>query len=113
MKYLILIISVSFSFFVQAEQASETGKISWMLVHNGPTQSSDKDKRVLIHLDGTMAGGFCNEGNWTILFNSEGANAQYSMLLATYMAGKSVKITGHPERVCVGNQEVVRNVELR
>lgn len=112
MKYLVLISSLVLSSLACAEQAFETGRISWILVHNGASQSSDMDKRVLIRLDGTMSGGFCTEKNWTILFNSKAAEAQYSMLLAAYIAGRSVRFSGHPSQVCGGNQEVVRNIEF-
>ncbi len=94
-----------------SEQATENGNISWLLVHNGPNQPSDGANRVLVNLDGSMEGGFCNASNWTIVLNNDTAKAQYSFLLAAYMAGKEVRLTGNPEKYCDGSREIVRNVE--
>ena len=112
MKYFLLTLTLMMASQSYSQTASETGKISRMLVHNAPAQSSDMDKRVLIWLDGAMSGGFCSEKNWTIYLNNEAANAQYSLLLAAYMAGKTVKLSGNPSQICAGSQEVVRNIEF-
>ena len=105
----ILLLSTSVSVF--AEQAVETGKVSWLLVHNGPENISTS-KRALINLAGDMSGGFCTDKNWAIVLDNEAANAQYSLVLAAYMSGKSIKITGNSTAICSGGQDVVRNVEF-
>ena len=112
MKHIFLVTLILMSSFANSGQATETGNITWLLIHNGATQTSDQDMRVLIRLDGAMSGGFCTEKNWVITLNSEAANAQYSLLLAAYISDKSVRITGHSSQFCNGSQELVRNVEF-
>ena len=111
MKYILSVILTLISTFVYSDQAFETGKVSWLLVHNSPDQTKVTDKKVDIRLEGSKTRGFCGDA-WTILLSNKAAEAQYSMLLAAYMAGKTVKLTGNPSKLCVGNREVVRNVEL-
>ncbi len=105
------ILLVVFSASVFAEKAMETGNVSWLLVHNGP-ENVATSKRVLINIEGEMAGGFCTDKNWAIVFDNEAANAQYSLLLAAYMSGKKVKLTGNSTAVCSGGQDIVRNIEF-
>ncbi|GEM77721.1 hypothetical protein [Vibrio sagamiensis] len=97
--------------FAYSDQAFQTGKVSWLLIHNNPDQTKITDKRVLIRLEGSKTSGFCSD-TWTILLSNKAAEVQYSTLLAAYMAGKTVKLTGNPSKLCQGNEEVVRNVEL-
>ena len=110
-KVFLAVLLVVFSHMAYSEQAFENGYVSWLLVHNGPSQPSDGANRVLINLSGTMEGSFCGASNWTIVLNNETAQAQYSFLLAAYMAGKEVRLTGNPEMHCDGSREIVRNVE--
>ncbi len=93
-------------------QATQTGSISQLLVNYDPNSSIPQ--RVIINLGAPVSGGFCSDKDkWEILLDSDAAMAQYSMLLASYMAGKQVKIWGHPYESCVSGHERVRNVEIK
>lgn len=111
MRRLIFIVVILLSEPILAEQGVEVGRITKLLVHNGPDQSP-LSQRVLVHLDGDMSGGFCPQKNWSVLLDNEATKAQYSLLLASYMAGKQVKIWGNPTEDCDADYENVRNVEI-
>ncbi len=112
MKYFVLISSMLFS--LEAFSGAEhTGKITRLLVHNNASSTSDIAQRIIIKLDTSVPNGLCSDKTyWGMYLKSDVEKAQYSMLLASYMAGKTVKLWGNPEERCVNNNERVRNVEI-
>lgn len=112
MKYFILILSILLSVEAFAG-AVQTGKITRLLVHNNASSTADSAQRVIIQLGSDISNGLCSDKRyWGMYLKSEVERAQYSMLLASYMAGKTVKIWGNPEERCVNSNERVRNVEI-
>lgn len=111
MRHVVLIIVLLFSPIAFGERAFEAGKINKILIHNNPSEDSISE-RVVVYLDATMEGGFCTKKNWAIVLNNEAAKAQYALLLASYLSGKKVKLSGNLESDCIAEYENVRNVEI-
>lgn len=111
LKYIYFIVAMLSSGFAFSQQATESGTITKLLVLNAQ-ETSSTSQRVRVGLSGTIQNSFCSTtGDWVINLNNEAAKAQYSFLLANYMAGKEVKLTGNPSENCIAGQEVIRNVE--
>jgi hypothetical protein len=108
-KLLLLTLCLHFCAGVNA-QAIQTGYITKLLVNH---DYSAKSERVIVGLGSNLEEGFCSDTSyWEINLSTEAEKAQYSMLLASYMAGKQVKIWGQPYESCISNHERIRNVEV-
>lgn len=106
--FMVTLLSSSLAF---SQQATESGTITKLLVHNDPANTSTS-QRVRVSLSGTIQDDHCSTtGDWVINLNNEAAKAQYSFLLASYISGKEVRLTGNPATNCINGQEVIRNVE--
>lgn len=111
MNFKVLPVLLLLAGFASANQGQETGKITKLLVHNNPSGDSIS-QRVVIFLDGQMNGGFCNRKDWSFVLKNDAARAQYSLLLASKMADREVKIVGNLSQDCIADYENVRNVEI-
>ncbi len=125
--FVAIMLTSSFAFSEDSGvQSTESGYITTLTIHNGP-EGSSTSQRVKIGLSGTIMDSDCaTTGDWVLNLNAdngndndndngkdnEAAKAQYSFLLASYMAGKEVLLTGNPSETCIAGQEVIRNVSL-
>jgi len=106
-----LITTVSFSGNVNA-QAIQEGKITKLFVSNDLSDKVDA-RRVIIRLESDISGGLCpKKVYWQMLLNNPAEQAQYDLLLASYINNKKVKIWGNKTAQCIHKGERVRNVEI-
>lgn len=111
MKTIIMFIFAMTSFNVLA-QATQEGVITKLFVSNDLSNKPDA-KRVIIRLGSDIVGGLCpKKVYWQMLLNNPAEQAQYDLLLASYMHGKKVKIWGNKDQQCIHKGERVRNVEI-
>jgi|GEM_PF-2787735 len=112
-KIILFIVIALLSSFAFSQQATESGTITRLMIHNAQ-ESASTSQRVRAGLSGSIQSAHCSTtGDWVINLNNEAAKAQYSFLLANYMAGKEVLLTGNSSANCIAGQEVIRNVEQK
>jgi len=105
------ITTVAFSSNVNA-QAIQEGKITKLFVSNDLSDKFDA-KRVIIRLESDISGGLCpKKVYWQMLLNNPAEQAQYDLLVASYINNKKVKIWGNKTAQCIHKGERVRNVEI-
>ena len=106
-----LIISIAFAGNLQA-QAIQEGKITKLFVSNDLSGKVDSN-RVIIRLESDINGGLCpKKVYWQMLLTSPAEQAQYDLLLASYINNKKVKIWGNKTAECIHKGERIRNVEI-
>ena len=111
MKILIVLILTFFTTNIYA-QAIQEGKITKLFVSNDLSDKPDA-KRVIIRLESDIAGGLCpKKVYWQMLLNNPAEQAQYDLLLASYLHNKKVKIWGNKDKQCIHKGERIRNVEI-
>lgn len=113
-----LIFSISnFLYFATPSIAvtpNETGAITELQVHRHPTATNDSGRSFSVIINSRYDGisnASCTYKQWIGYMNDESGKAQYSTLLAAYMAGKNVKVEG-TEGYCVNDKQLIRNVYL-
>lgn len=93
-------------------QAIQEGKITKLFVSNALVDKPDA-QRVIIRLESDISEGLCpKKVFWQMLLNNPAEQAQYDLLLASYMNDKKVKIWGNKDKQCIHKGERVRNVEI-
>lgn len=111
MKAILFFILTVLTFSVNG-QAIQEGKITKLFVSNDLSEKAGA-KRVIIRLESDISGGLCPKKiYWQMLLNNPAEQAQYDLLLASYMNDKSVKIWGNKDKQCIHKGERVRNVEI-
>jgi hypothetical protein len=109
-RSIVFVVAIFTAGFAFSQQATESGKITLLMIHNAQEESSTS-QRVRIGLSDSIKDDFCSTtGDWVINLNNDAAKAQYSFLLASYVAGNEVQLTGNPSENCIAGQEVIRNV---
>ena len=113
MKRLIIVtLALFFSNVSAQEQAIQEGLITKLFVSNDPSDKLDA-QRVIVRLEGDVEGGLCpKKVFWQMLLSNPAEQAQYDLLLASYMNGKKVKIWGNKDKHCIHKGEKIRNVEI-
>ena len=112
----LLFIVAALTFFTQSthaqEQAIQEGFITKLFVSNDPSDKTDA-QRVIVRLGSDVEGGLCpKKVFWQMLLSNPAEQAQYDLLLASYMNGKKVKIWGNKDKHCIHKGEKIRNVEI-
>lgn len=111
MKYLMLITSLLFA-PTAFSQAIQEGKITKLFVSND-TKGKVDSQRVIVRLESDIVGGLCSKKVfWQMLLSNPAEQAQYDLLLASYMNDKKVKIWGNKDKHCIHKGEKIRNVEI-
>jgi len=113
MKILIIfsLILLSQNAYAQT-QAIQEGMITKLFVSNDLSNKFDS-KRVIVRLEGDVVGGHCpKKVFWQMLLDNPAEQAQYDLLLASYMNGRKVKIWGNKDKHCIHKGEQIRNVEI-
>ena len=111
MKTILFFVLTLFSMTLCA-QAIQEGKITKLFVSNDLSSKADA-KRVIIRLGSDITGGLCpKKVYWQMLLNNPAEQAQYDLLLASYMNDKPVKIWGNKDQQCIHKGERIRNVEI-
>ena len=109
---LILTLLVSSAFAEEKKQAIQEGMITKLFVSNDPLDKVDA-QRVIVRLESDVVGGHCpKKVFWQMLLSNPAEQAQYDLLLASYMNGKKVKIWGNKDKHCIHKGEKIRNVEI-
>ena len=101
-----------FSSVANADMPIEAGNIVFLQVHQNPGNSSNpENQRFILSLDSSISGGNnCGTDKWTGYLDTDARKAQYSTLLALYLAGKPVQVQGTSPDNCVGGSLLIRNV---
>lgn len=111
MKILLSFLFTVLSINVNA-QAIQEGTITKLFVSNDLSSKPDA-KRVIIRLGSDVVDGLCpKKVYWQMLLENPAEQAQYELLLASYIHGKKVKIWGNKDKQCIHKGERVRNVEI-
>lgn len=94
-------------------QAIQEGNISKLFVSNDLSGKIDS-QRVIIRIDNKdISGGLCpKKVYWQMLLNTPAEQAQYNLLLQSYIHNKKIKIWGNKTAQCIHKGERVRNVEI-
>ena len=93
-------------------QAIQQGKITKLFVSNDTSGKVDS-QRVIVRLESDIEGGLCEKKVfWQMLLATPAEQAQFDLLLASYMNDKPVKIWGNKDKQCVHKGERIRNVEI-
>jgi len=108
----ILIVMCTFFATNLHAQAIQEGHITKLFVSNDLSDKAD-GKRVIIRLEGDVSGGLCSKKlYWQMLLDTPVEQAQYDLLLASYINNKKVKIWGNKTAECIHKGERIRNVEI-
>jgi len=108
----VLTLFLSNAYAEESVQAIQEGKITKLFVSNALTDKPDA-QRVIVRLEGDVEGGWCpKKVFWQMLLSNPAEQAQYDLLLASYMNGKKVKIWGNKDQHCIHKGERIRNVEI-
>lgn len=111
MKKLIFALSILIFSNVAISFPLEQGTITFLQVHRNPDTSNPIGQRFVVRLSSTIANGNnCANEQWEGSLTDDAGKAQYSTLLALFMAGKTVQIQGSGPDVCLGNGLMIRNV---
>ena len=93
-------------------QAIQEGNITKLFISNDLSDKKDA-KRVIIRLGSDISGGLCpKKVYWQMLLTNSAEQAQYDLLLASYINNKKVKIWGNKTAQCIHKGERIRNVEI-
>ena len=93
-------------------QAIQEGNITKLFVSNDLSNKLGA-KRVIVRLGSDIVGGLCpKKVYWQMLLDNPAEQAQYDLLLASYINGKKVKIWGNKDAQCIHKGERIRNVEI-
>ena len=115
MKNIIVVVLTLFLSNAHAQkpvQAIQEGRITKLFVSNAPTDKTDA-QRVIVRLEGDVEGGLCpKKVFWQMLLSNPAEQAQYDLLLASYMNDRKVKIWGNKDKHCIHKGERIRNVEI-
>ena len=97
---------------VVAALPEESGNIIHLQVHNNPNGVPPNDQLVIVRLDSTISvGNNCGTNDqWASYLSNDAEKAQYSTMLALYMAGKPVRVQGTSPDTCINGSLRVRNV---
>jgi len=89
----------------------QVGSISQILAHD----NGNGVEIVIVNLDGTSTSmEWCSSReDWALVLDGELAKAQFSMLLSTYMAEKSIHIDSDTGKNCINGRNRIRNIRLR
>ena len=91
----------------------EIGKITYFQIHSHPTDETSNGRRYIIMLDSEALPNECGEDRWSGYLDTEAGQAQYSAILAAYMAGEKIRIQGTDSSLCVSGTLLIRNVYLK
>jgi len=112
----IITLSLIFASSLSYGYTKETGKITNIQVHQFPREapSSERlDQRFFVHLNSTISGESCaQDDRWFGYLNTDAGRAQYSTILAAYMAGKKVTLEATNSQSCTSGSMLIRNIYL-
>lgn len=97
---------------VCAQFPIEAGNITSLQIHNNPDSKVNSGQRYIVKLNSTISINECGHDQWTGYLDSEVDKAQYSALLATFMASKPVTLEGTAPDRCDSGSVLIRNVYI-